>query len=278
MLPSNEIDLAFLDSSCGLQISLCTGVSRRVALRKLLADVMVPFFESRRFARYADWEDLKTRHAIVNNFRDGDLGKWFDELPTPLKETTIYIVRSMLEVLKHTGIDRNGEELVIAWVRQESPFSCLRLRCEKTSLWARILADSDDCATFACITPSCLENRNYRCQNLIVAPWHNVSNLLDTAVCQHLSIHDTQTVKDTIIPWTLQNEVSYWIGKSGSSLIAQVRLTKEDPEPRLVVRQNAIPEKYRARLPRSIVARLGRLREKQIGDAIAKQVIILTEI
>ena len=34
MLPSNEIDLDFLNSTCGLQISFCTGVTRRVALRE----------------------------------------------------------------------------------------------------------------------------------------------------------------------------------------------------------------------------------------------------
>jgi hypothetical protein len=34
MLPSNEIDMAFLNSKCGLQISFCTGVARRVALRE----------------------------------------------------------------------------------------------------------------------------------------------------------------------------------------------------------------------------------------------------
>ena len=89
----------------------------------------------------------------------------------------------MLEVLKDTGIDKNGEELVIAWVRKESPYSCLRLRCEKTSLWARILADSEYCATFACITPLCLESEKHKCRNLETTPWHNVSNMLDTAVC-----------------------------------------------------------------------------------------------
>ncbi|KAH8743503.1 hypothetical protein F5882DRAFT_137695 [Hyaloscypha sp. PMI_1271] len=277
MLPFNEIDLAFLNSNCGLQISFCTGLSRRVALRELLADVVVPFIESR-LAKPAHWEELKTQYAIVENFRHGDLETWFDQLSLSLRETAIHIVRSMLEVLKDTGIDRNGEELVIAWVRKESPYSCLRLRCEKTSLWARILADSEDCATFACITPLCLEIRQHACRNLEVAPWHNVSNLLDTEVCQHLSNRDIQTVTNTLAPWTLQHQVSYWIGKSGTNLIAKVWLTNEDAEPRLVVRQKVIPEKYRARLPRVMVERLGRLREKQIGDSIAKQVVILAQI
>jgi len=118
MLPFNEIDLAFLNSTCGLQISFCTGVARRVALRELLADVMVPFVESR-IQRPAHWEDLKTRCNIVDNFRTNDLEQWFENLTREQRDSVIQIVRSMLEVLKDTGIDKNGEELVIAWVRKE---------------------------------------------------------------------------------------------------------------------------------------------------------------
>jgi hypothetical protein len=276
MRPFNEIDLAFLNSTCGLQISFCTGVARRVPLRVLLADVMVPFVDSR-LSKPAHWEELKTKYAIVENFRS-DLGQWFDQISTELQESVIQIIRSMLEILKDTGIDKKDEELIIAWIRKESPYSCLKLRCEKTSLWARILADSEDCATFACITPLCIEIKKHKCRGLEVAPWHNVGNLLDTAVYPYLSNRELTTVANTLAPWQLQNQVSYWIGKVGSNLIAKVWLTNEDAEPRLVVRQKVIPEKYRARLPRAMVERLGRLREKQASDVIAKQVVILTEI
>lgn len=61
-------------------------------------------------------------------------------------------------------------------------------------------------------------------------------------------------------------------------MIAKVWLRNEDAEPVLVVKQKIIPEKYRARLPKSMVDRLGRLRERQASETIAKQVLILTEI
>ncbi|KAF8860775.1 hypothetical protein BDZ45DRAFT_724295 [Acephala macrosclerotiorum] len=276
MLPSNEIDLAFLNSTCGLQISFCTGVARRVALRELLADVMVDFVESK-VSKPPHWEELKSAHSIVQNFRAGNLGQWFDSLTPEQRESAIHIVRSMLEVLKDTGIGKNDEELVIAWVRRESPYSCLRLRCEKTSLWARILADSEDCATFACITPLCLEIEKHKCRGLTIAPWHNVSTLLDTTVCPQRSNRELLNVVNALAPFKLEHQVSYWIGKSGSNLIAKVWLTN-DPEPRLVVRQKVIPEKYRSRLPKAIVERLGRLREQQASNAVASQVVILAEM
>jgi hypothetical protein len=276
MLPSHEIDLAFLNSTCGLQISFCTGIARRVALRGLLADVMIEFIESK-VSKPSHWEELKSTHSIIENFQAGDLGKWFDGLKTEQRESVIQIVRSMLEVLKDTGIDKNGEELVIAWVRRESSYSCFRLRCEKTNLWARILADSEDCATYACITPLCLEIKKHKCRGLAVAPWHNVSNLLDTAVCPQLSNRELVSVVNSISSFKLEHQVSYWIGKSGSNLIAKVCLTS-DPEPRLVVRQKFIPEKYRSRLPKAIVERVGRLREQQVSNAIAFQVVVLAEL
>lgn len=277
MLPSNEIDLAFLNSICGLQISFCTGVARRVALRELLADVMVDFVESRLW-KPPHWEELKTTHSIVQNFRDRNLGQWFDRLSTEHRNTAIRIIRSMLEVLKDTGIDKNGEELVVAWIRKESPYSCLRLRCEKANLWTRILADSEDCATFACITPLCFEIKKHKCRGLKIAPWHNVSNLLNTAVCLQLSNREFVTVANTDAAWRLQHEVSYWIGKSGSNLMAKVCLTKDNLEPLLVVRQNVIPERYRTRLSKYMMTKLGRLREQQFSTDFASQVVILAEI
>ena len=56
-----------------------------------------------------------------------------------------------------------------------------------------------------------------------------------------------------------------------------VWLTNEKSEPRLVVRQKVIPEKYRLRLPRAMVEPLGRLRERQAAETFAKQVVILAE-
>lgn len=61
-------------------------------------------------------------------------------------------------------------------------------------------------------------------------------------------------------------------------MIAKVWLTGGITEPKLLVRQKIIPEKYRSRMPRIMVERLGRLRERQASDAIAKQVVILTEV
>jgi hypothetical protein len=192
---------------------------------------MAPFVESR-LSKPLLWEELKERN-IVEYFWNEKLDAWFDELCPELREAAIHIVRSILDVLKDTGIDKSGEELVIAWVRRESPYSCLRLRCEKTSLWARILADSEDCATFAYITPLCLEIEKHKCRGLTLAPWHNVSSILDTAVSPQLSNRELANVASSVASWKLQHQVSYWIGKSGTNLIAKVWVTNEDSEPHL---------------------------------------------
>jgi hypothetical protein len=171
---------------------------------------MIEFVESK-LSKPEHWEALKATHGIVRIFQEGNIEQWFDSLPSNHRQSAIQIVRSMLEVLKDTGIDKNDEELIVAWVRRESPYSCLRIRCEKSSLWARILVDSEDCATFACITPLCLEIQKHKCRELTVAPWHNVSNLLDTAVCQQVSNRELVSVVNTLAPWKLEHQVSYWM-------------------------------------------------------------------
>jgi hypothetical protein len=58
---------------------------------------------------------------MIDFVESKSLEQGFDNLATEHRKSAIQIVRSMLEVLKDTGIDKHGEELVIAWARRESP-------------------------------------------------------------------------------------------------------------------------------------------------------------
>jgi hypothetical protein len=84
-----------------------------------------------------------------------------------------------------------------------------RLGYMKRCLWARILADSEDCATFACIKPLCFEVEKHKCRGLKTAPWHNVTKMLDTAVCPQLSNRELMAAANTIAPWKLKHDVSF---------------------------------------------------------------------
>lgn len=97
---------------------------------------------------------------MAQNFCMG-LEAWFEVLKPNLRETAIHIVRSMLEVLKDTRINKKGDEFVIAWVRKESPIPvCGFVSIRATSGFGYL---SETCATFACITPLCFECGKCKC-------------------------------------------------------------------------------------------------------------------
>ena len=267
--PPNEFFIPFLQSKCGLKISFCTGVAQRVPLCEVLADVMVAFVEARS-PMPRDWDLLKNKHDIVNGFRSRDLKAWLMSLPFNLQILTAQIVRYVLSWLQDTGINRTGEELIIAWAKPEDPFQCFKVRCERENLWARILADSEHCATFAYITMECLETDERRCGHVRQLPWHHAAASLDTFVCRHFNTREA--MMPSFAPWDLQPQCAYWIGKPGSHLIAKLDVTRTAHEPHLIVKHSRIPEGVRMRLER-----LERIKERQTTVGTAKPVVIIAK-
>jgi hypothetical protein len=271
-LPDNHL-LPFLQSSWGLQVSLCTSVARRVPLRELVADVMPAFVESL-FPIPQQWESLKTTHGILDAFRTQGLQAWLGRLTSELQQLVARIVRYILLTLQYTGIDKRGAHLIIAWIQRNKPFQCFKVPCEKESYWARILADSGDCATFAYITSKCLETEWLKCRGP-QATWNNASALLETAVCRHRPTDDKMSFPG-VVPWVLKHADLYSMGKPDSLLWVRVERLVGNQQPRLHVQWSMIPRGMRFRLDvRKMPKRLQRLRERQAIDAPAEMVVIL---
>lgn len=271
----DSIYLPFLESLWGLQVSLCTGVARRVLIREMLADVMVAYVEQR-LPIPKLWNILVTQHDIVNRFRSPNLERWFKSLTRELQMVVVEIVRYILETLADTGYNSDKDEFIVAWPYSEDPFRCFKIPCRKNEhLWARALADSEVCATFAYITPDCLEDENgQKCRKSAISQWQNRAVSLDTAVCPH---NPSQGPIEYSINWVLKPEVSYWIGKPGSDLIAKVTKSAIQTEMRMTIAHSSIPESVRRRMAVLRQVPYCRIREKQRSREIhAKQVLILT--
>ena len=267
--PSDMLSLPALEAACGLQISFCTGVAQQVPLRILLADVMVAYVEQFVPLRPC-WVQLKDTYRIVDGFKGNDFKKWIDGLPTrELQEETVRIVHGLLEVLKDTGINSSEKKLVVALICKETVPSCFELPCNKANLWTRILEDSEHCATFACITSTCLETNDYKCQKLPVAQWHSTSGLLDTEVCYHTS---NRNALFTTQPLVLVDKVAYWIGPPDSKLLAKVEIRGNHTKPELIVTHTIVPEKFQRMLVRIVRQRI---REKGVIFGSTQEVIIL---
>jgi hypothetical protein len=265
--PHHIIDLPFLELPWGLQVSLCTGVARRVRIREMLADVMAIYIKQHLFINPL-WDDLLHVHDILHALREPDLGRWINNLSPDLQELVAKTVRYVLDVLRCTGFDESHEEFVIAWPLDEDPFLCFRIHCQDDNLWTRALADSTDCATFAYVTPRCLETSDYKCRRLSAVRWHNSAVSLDTAVCQHIV---SKNSGDEDLTWSLKPGMPYWIGKPGADLKATVLASASQVETRLSISRSRVPEWYRKK-----IGTKHRIREKQSLDNNAQQVLILS--
>jgi len=274
-----EVPYHALDQPWGLQVSFCTGVARRVPLRVLVADVLPAFAHDLPIT--PTWAQLREM-GIVEALKGQQLRLWLEQRESQnrdLKPTVERIIRYVLIVLRDTGIDRTNERLIIACrqdIAPDTPMSmCVKVPCEKATLWAKVLADSEQCATFACMTSLCFETEEHRCQR--VYPWHCPS--LKTAVCRHLN--DGELSRSMNNPWNLRDQNAYWIGKPEFGLQAKVSRICRGQDPRLLVSVSRVSEKNLARL--GSMSRIFkhhqkvRIREKLIESWPAEDVIILSE-
>ncbi|KAG8527773.1 uncharacterized protein KY384_007927 [Bacidia gigantensis] len=265
------IDMSFLESDWGLQISYCTGLARRVSLCQLLSDV-IPMFIGDLLQAPQGWNILQQGNSMVDALRSNNFKAWFDELAADLQNDTLKIIRYVLLVLQDTGIDHSGDFLMAVWPQKDNPRACFKIPCKEVTLWARMLQDSPTCATFAYITPLCIETNEWKCQGLPIAPWYNRSAILNTAVRPHATQKSGMPSRSE---WTLRHEQSYLIDTPDRSLIGKVTRSFSPMELAhptcLDVSKSKIPPLTRLRMTEY-------LREKQSLNDQAQVVVVLTNI
>lgn len=278
-LIEDELPFSELDRPWGLQVSACTGVARRVPLRVMLSDTMHTFAEN--LALPPGWSTL-CQQGIIKALAEGGqiLKQWYDDLYSlpggdSLQLLTKRLIRHILLRLRDTGLDRDNKNLLVACPQDHGnhkPISmCMPVSCAKGSLWAKILQDSEDCATFAYMTSLCLESKEDKCQH--AQPWQCPS--LYTAV------QESRTRDKGIVlgphPWALEVNRMYWIGMPKAGLQAKAMRTAESPFMSLHISKSSIPLDVRNRLEqmgRMFGPKVTRLRERQIEGWPAEEVLI----
>jgi nucleoside phosphorylase len=262
----DEMLIPFLEDLWGLQVSFCTSVARRVTLREMVADLL-PTFATTIYNNEQQklWEELENNHNIIECLKGSDLSIWFRSLSPQLYEYTLSLIRKIFNVLQHTGIDREGKYLSVSWPHQHDLQRCFRIPCEKQSSWARILADSEDCATFAYVSSRCLETHTIKC-NGPLRTWKNTTLLLETAVLCHSENPITN----------LENDRVYFFRKLDSFLYVKVQRRSETSAANLITSSTSIPRSLQRRLfMREEQRRRSRLREKQAAYDTGETVIVL---
>ncbi|KAK8218528.1 hypothetical protein IWZ01DRAFT_493227 [Phyllosticta capitalensis] len=271
-LSKEKLDIGFLESFWGLQISICTGVARRVRMREVIAD-MLPNYVARGLETPDPWFEAE-KDEIVGAFRDEEntinLRDWLRKTKKEHRDFLLGAARGIVDLLKSTGID-SEDCLAIACIMPEET-RCLRIKCEHESYWAKMLADSETCATFAYFTRKCLETDTIECSGPS-ASWPSTS-ILSTAVSLHQKSDHAKLVSSQLV---LQNGEKYFIGKHRFRLQVTVEQRPAD-HTRLLLSESklrSVPnDVWRRFVPREAKRRL---RERQGRTSTAKPVLVLVD-
>ncbi|TGO10379.1 hypothetical protein BTUL_0137g00360 [Botrytis tulipae] len=272
-LEQHDLLIPFLESAWGLQVSFCTGVARRIPLRELVAELLPVFAETLRTTRddLRLWEDLNSNHNIVDIFYRGNLRDDIDRIGGKLYKYIWTLVQRILEILGPTGVDTKGERLTIAWPRYGDIQRCFKIQCRDQSTWARLLADSEDCATFSYISSKCLESDQVKCKSSDTTPaWKNATTLLETAVIRHQSTSTPQSSK-------LEHKKSYYFEKLDSLFVVKVHRPDATSIARLDASRSELPSRLQNRMFRTKKWKTEyRIRERQEAQEPAEQVLVWT--
>ena len=280
--------IPFLEQNWGLQVSFCTSVARRVSLRELVTDLLPMFINP---LEQDAWRELVDSYNIIHAFTQGNLFTWLNTLPHFLQEYVLGLVRTILEQLQHTGLDRQNTTLIIAWPQVGDIERGLKIPCRAQTCWAQVIADAEDCATFAYVTPKCLETNQLKCRGSLRA-WQNASKMLVTEMSpsrpegQLAPINatvtttpgsETSTTATATTRWELEDRKTYYIKKLDSLLKVKVERpsSASSDVAHLVVTSSVIPRLlWKRLLLKEEERRNHRIRERQAMGDHAECVVI----
>jgi len=267
-------------------------VARRVSLRELVRDLLPTFVNP---LEQDTWEERVNSHNIIHAFSQGNLFEWLRTLPPSHQLYVLALIRAILEQLRHTGPDRRNDTLAIAWPQEGDIERGLKIPCKAQTCWAQIIADAEDCATFAYVTPKCLETNHVKCRGMQRA-WQNASQALVTEMSpsqregqpmtasnNFISTHAasmttmTTTTLSAQTDWELEDQKTYCIKKLDYLLRVKVEKpgSAGNNVAHLVVTSSSIPRGlWKRLLVRERDRGNYRIRERQASGDCAERVIV----
>ncbi|OAL40002.1 hypothetical protein AYO20_00915 [Fonsecaea nubica] len=212
-------DIRLFDLPWGLQLSLCTGVARRVRLRDLIEEPVIRFIDS---LHVDGWTALKP--TALTGLRSNDFLQWCDGLKDDERVCLRSVFSKLLKLFEHTGFDTSGNNFGVLWPEESNPYLGIKISPVNSQLWYRMLKDSECCATFAIVTSLCLETSEHKCQKKRELLWHQGGTVLSTSVCPALpSLLPAIQTPANLSGWQLEHKEQYWIGRCGGEVWVRVR-------------------------------------------------------
>ncbi|RMJ14709.1 hypothetical protein CDV36_005607 [Fusarium kuroshium] len=202
-----EKKLSAFELPLGLQISLCTGVARRVPLRALVREDLMDYVDD---LGVGGWEDLKKEAKDAMGSKER-FAEWSKELTFEQRTCVQEVFLKVLECLNDTGFDEDGKVFSILW-----PYGLDATRGVKVvrneDKWLGVLEDNEWTATFAVATNLCLATTKHPCRGERKALWPGVKTL-------STSMRLLQPPSDrnhSVVERQIENGRWYWNGDKNS--------------------------------------------------------------
>jgi hypothetical protein len=255
-----EVDLDFLNKPWGLLVSVCTGLAQRVALREVLAEVMLPMMDAW-MDKTADWQTLmSTGQGVIEELKKPTFRDWFHQLDFDVKRALDRFVGHVLRKICWTGVN-DADNLVVACPQFDDSSSCVHISSKDSRVLTWILKDTERSATFACLTNSCFIVSPWLvgCQNTPSPLWQNHVSALITSVCQYkwLGADDWEQIPRG----SLQDGNVYWMSAGEDKRLITIG-THHSSLVKLTISHSSAP----LRLLRRAWERIERIRETQIVE------------
>jgi hypothetical protein len=180
-------DLRKLNSPWGIELSLCTGIARRVLLRHLMYGEVLEYLE---LGLPGEWNLIATIAATVSEKSDADFEQLLKDLTKEQSEVLKKATELLITVMESTGVCSDGHTLTLWWPERNAPaprgIKILKTQYSGKNPWIAMIKDSEHCAVFGLATTRCLQHDDVKiCRqtNLLLHSLSPVENImLDTTL------------------------------------------------------------------------------------------------
>ncbi|EXA33080.1 hypothetical protein FOVG_15685 [Fusarium oxysporum f. sp. pisi HDV247] len=277
ILAQRPLFISDLEGPYAVQISFCTGIARRVRLRELLADIL-PVYVKNLAATPLHWDELIGDSEILQILRDDNFTVRYQGLSRDLQAEFESLAFAVLSLFRDTGVDKDRENLVIGCIRPKIAAQCFKIPLKKESLWAQMVADSENVATFAYAATRCFETGRVKCRGPI-EHWDNKTALFwtDVSLCRGELVDEAVMQHQT--QWKLRDSEAYLI-RLDEPLLARVLPPDVQNEPDLLVSKSTIPASFLIRLNGKVGLKKPWIRESTDIDYLhqkAESVVVAAE-
>ena len=160
-------DLRVLNRPYGLEISLCTGIARRLPLREFFYGEVLEYL---RLGLAGEWTKIQSIVTDISGQSEETFGDWLSKLTDSQTEVMQKATVLLLLAMEYTGVERGGDTLTIWWPeKHEATARGLQIKKEQYSgkiPWISMFQDPEKCVIFGLATPKCLEHCEVKmCQN-----------------------------------------------------------------------------------------------------------------